>query len=105
MNNFTNLKFYNFFVLSLDFGCAFKKKLLQFTCYITDILHESHFEMSREKLKNIHYFKSYSKFKKALNFPFFGNIFLNNSLKHFVLGLLNAKFCYLPYYFNRYFIN
>ena len=57
MNNFTNLPFY-FFVLSLDFGCI-KKKLLQFTCYITDILRKSHFEMSQEKLKNINYFKNF----------------------------------------------
>ena len=54
--------------------------------------------MSQEKLKYIHYFKSYSKFKKALNFCFFGNIFLNNGLKHFVLGSLNAEFCYLRWY-------
>ena len=47
---------------------AFKKKGLQFTCYITDILRKSLFEMSQEELININYFKSYSKLKKALNF-------------------------------------
>ena len=54
--------------------------------------------MSQEKLKNIHYLKSYSKFKKASNFCFFGNIFVNNELKNVVLGLLNEEFCYLPCY-------
>ena len=77
---------------------AFKKKWLQFTCYITDIIRKSHFEMSQEKFKNIHYFKSYSKFKEASNFFFFGNIFVNNVLKDFVLGSINAEFCYLPCY-------
>ena len=70
INNFTILKFYNFFVLSSDF-CCIQEKWLQFTCYITEILRESHFEMSQVKLKNVHYFKCYSKFKKALNFCFF----------------------------------
>ena len=35
---------------------------------IIKILRKSYLEMSQEKLKNIHYFKRYSKFKKALNF-------------------------------------
>ena len=60
----------NLYALSTDFGCI-KKKWLQFSCYITDILRKFHFKMSKEKLKNIHYFKSYSKFKKPLNFHFF----------------------------------
>ena len=68
--NFTNLKFYNFFVLSSDFGCIQEKMITIFTYYITVILRKSHFEMSQEKLINIHYFKSYSKFKKVLNFCF-----------------------------------
>ena len=46
--------------------------------FITDILRISHFEMSQEKLRNIHYFKSYSEFRKALKVGFFGNIFVNN---------------------------
>ena len=54
--------------------------------------------MSQEKLKNIHYFKSYSKFEKALNFCLLDNIFVNNGLKHFILGSFNAEFCYLPSY-------
>ena len=54
--------------------------------------------MSQEKLKNIHYSKSYSKLKKAFNFSIFDNIFVNNGLKPFVLGSLNAKFCYVPCY-------
>ena len=65
---------------------AFKKKWQQFTSYINKILRKPHFEISQEKLKNIHYFKSYSKFKKALNFFCFGNIFVDNGLKNFVLG-------------------
>ena len=40
----------------------------------------------------------YSKFKEALNFCFFVNILVNNRLKHFLLGSLNAKFCYLLCY-------
>ena len=50
-------------------------------------------------------------FKKFWIFAFFGNIYVNNGLKHFVLGSLNAEFCYLPYYYIRkklivrYFIN
>ena len=32
------------------------------------------------------------------NFYSFGNIFVNNGLKHFVLGSLNAEFFYLPCY-------
>ena len=44
INNFTNLKFYNFFVLSSHFD-RIKKKSLQFPCYITDILRKSNFEM------------------------------------------------------------
>ena len=54
--------------------------------------------MSQEKFKNIHYFKSYSKFKKARVFSFFVNIFVNNGQKRFVLLPLNAEFCYLPRY-------
>ena len=54
------------------------KKLLQFTFNITDILRKSGFENSQENLKNIHYFKSYTKFEKALNFTFFDNISINN---------------------------
>ena len=77
---------------------AFKEKLLQFICYITDILRKSYFEMSQEKSKNIHYFKSYSKLKEALNLCFFDNIFVNNGLKHFVWGSLNAELCCLPCY-------
>ena len=73
INNFTNLRFYNFFVLSSDFCCIQEKIIIQFTCYITDILRKSPFKMSQEKLKNIHYFESYSKSKKALNFCFFSN--------------------------------
>ena len=78
---------------------AFKKKWLQFPCYVTDILRKSFFEMRHEKLKNIHYSKSYWKFKKASNFCFFVNIFVNNGLKHFVLGSINSEFCCLPFYF------
>ena len=29
---------------------------------------------------------------------FFGNVFINNLLKNFVLGSLNAEFCYIPCY-------
>ena len=50
MNNITKLKLYNFFVMSSEFGYI-HEKLLQFTCYITD-LRKSHFEMSQENLKH-----------------------------------------------------
>ena len=58
--------------------------------------------MSQIKLKNVHYYKIYSKFKKALNFCFCSNIFVDNGLKNFVLGSLNAEFCYLPCYSEEY---
>ena len=54
--------------------------------------------MSQEKLKYIYYFKIYPKFKKGTNSCFFCNIFVNNGPKRFVLGSLNAEFCYLPCY-------
>ena len=71
LNNFTNLNFYYFFVLSSDFG------------YIQG--------------KMITFLKIFN-FIKALNFSFFGNIFVHNRLKNFVLGPLNAVFCHLPFY-------
>ena len=104
------MKIYNFFVLSSNF-CCIQKKWLQFTPYISDILRKSYFEMSQEKLKNVHYFETYSKFKETLEFCLFGNIFVNNWLKYSVLEILNAEFCHLPFYcigkkcILRYFIN
>ena len=38
INNFTNLKFYNFFVLSLDFGCIQKKII---TIYLLHYRHST----------------------------------------------------------------
>ena len=63
--------------------------------------------MSQEKLKNIHYFVSYSKFKETWNFCFFGNIFVNNGLKHFVFGLVNLHRLLATYqkYFDSFFVD
>ena len=49
------------------------------------LLRKSYFELSQKMLKNINYFKIYLKFKKALNFCFFGNVFVNNGLNHVIL--------------------
>ena len=53
----TSLKNNTTFSFSAQILATFKKKLLQFTCYITDILRKSNFEMSQEKLKKKFYFK------------------------------------------------
>ena len=57
MNNFTN----SFWAQIL---AVFKKKLLQFTCYITGILRKSHFEISEEKLKKCSLFQELFKIQE-----------------------------------------
>ena len=50
------------------------------------------------KIKKYSLLQELFKIQKALNFCSFRHIFVNNGLEHFVLGWLNAEFCYLLCY-------
>ena len=92
------MKFYSFFVLSSDFGCIQEKII---TIYL---LHNWHSTLNlilkwvKKSWKLFIISRVIQNLKKPWNFSVFRNIFVNNILKHFVLGLLNAEFCYLPCY-------
>ena len=93
------MKFYNFFVLSSDFGCIQEKNdynllLTLFTFYVNLNL-----KWVTKSLKVFIILRVIKNFKKIWIFAFFGNIFVNYGLKHSVLGPFNAEFCYLPYYY------
>ena len=94
MNNFTNLKIYNFLVLSSDFGCIQEKMI---TIYSIHYWHSTWILFWNEPInvKKFSLFQELFEIEELWIFAFFGNIFVNNGLKHFVLESLNEEFCYL----------
>ena len=75
-----------------------RESLSKYFRYNANRLRKFTFIISWKKFKNVHCFKSWIKFKKTSKSRLFRNIFVNNWLKYFVLGSLNAKFCDLSCY-------